>query len=162
MITQIGVALSASIALSFIKPFTAPLRWKCYFRKYGSNYYYFLYLWTYSWSINWVLRGVLDLIIGPAQILHPIQILFDYALPFMAIGLSDLLKNNKLLGATFATSLRFVFHFISGFIFWGFYAPEGMSPLLYSFLYNISYVFFDGLICVLILAVLPIERLQKN
>ncbi|GAA0121182.1 MULTISPECIES: energy-coupled thiamine transporter ThiT [Clostridium] len=162
MITQIGVALGASIALSFIKPFTAPYGGSVTL---GSMVPIIIISYIYGPIVGVLtgfLRGVLDLIIGPAQILHPIQILFDYALPFMAIGLSGFIKNNKLLGATFATSLRFVFHFISGFIFWGFYAPEGMSPLLYSFLYNISYVFFDGLICVLILAVLPIERLQKE
>lgn len=162
MITQIGVALGVSLALSLIKPFNAPYGGSVTL---GSMIPIIIISYIYGPVVGVLtgfLRGVLDFIIGPAQILHPVQILFDYALPFMAIGLSGLIKSNKLWGTVFGTSLRFVFHFISGFIFWATYAPEGMSPLVYSFLYNISYVFFDGLICVLILTVLPLERLQRE
>lgn len=35
---------------------------------------------------------------------------------------------------------RFLSHFISGVVFYGMYAPEGMSPIIYSAVYNGSYM----------------------
>ncbi|MGG7143843.1 energy-coupled thiamine transporter ThiT [Clostridium nigeriense] len=36
--------------------------------------------------------------------------------------------------------VRFIFHFISGVLFFGQFAPEGWSPVLYSFVVNGSVV----------------------
>ena len=35
---------------------------------------------------------------------------------------------------------RFLSHFLSGVVFFGMYAPEGMSPVVYSAVYNGSYM----------------------
>jgi len=35
---------------------------------------------------------------------------------------------------------RFLSHFISGVVFFAMYAPEGMSPIVYSAIYNGSYM----------------------
>ena len=85
------------------------------------------------------LFGIIYLIISP-YILHPIQVLFDYPLPYMAVGLAGFFKNNKLIGATFGMFIEFIFHFISGVLFFGQFAPEGWSPVLYSFIMNGSVV----------------------
>jgi len=45
-----------------------------------------------------------------------------------------------LIGAVVGITGRFVAHFISGVVFFGQYAPEGMSPIVYSALYNGSYM----------------------
>ncbi|MBP1865940.1 thiamine transporter ThiT [Clostridium tetanomorphum] len=55
----------------------------------------------------------------------------------------------------------YICHVISGFIFFGAYAPEGKSPLLYSLGVNASTVGPDGVICLLIISLLPIERLYS-
>ncbi|WP_066893657.1 energy-coupled thiamine transporter ThiT [Clostridium nigeriense] len=108
------------------------------------------------------LFGIIYLIISP-YILHPIQVLFDYPLPFMAVGLAGFFKNKKLLGATFGMFIRFIFHFISGVLFFGEFAPEGWSPVLYSFVVNGSVVGGNLLVILVILALLPILRiLNKN
>ncbi len=108
------------------------------------------------------LFGIIYLIISP-YILHPIQVLFDYPLPFMAVGLAGFFKNKKLLGATFGMFIRFIFHFISGVLFFGEFAPEGWSPVLYSFVVNGSVVGGNLLVILDILALLPILRiLNKN
>ena len=52
-------------------------------------------------------------------------------------------------------------YFISGVVFFGSFAPEGMSPILYSFLVNGSLIGADGLICVVLLGILPVNRLIK-
>ncbi|MEA2090006.1 MAG: energy-coupled thiamine transporter ThiT [Thermoproteota archaeon] len=45
-----------------------------------------------------------------------------------------------LIGATIGIFGRFVAHFVSGVVFFGEYAPEGMSPIIYSAIYNGIYI----------------------
>ncbi|BDR68672.1 hypothetical protein K144313037_00840 [Clostridium tetani] len=106
------------------------------------------------------LCGLIKLILGP-YILHPLQVLFDYPLPFMALGLAGYFRNNKILATIVAIFGKFVFHFIAGVIFWGSTAPETMSPYLYSLIYNGSFLSVNALICVVILYMLPVENLYK-
>lgn len=82
-------------------------------------------------------------------------ILFDYLIPFTALGIAGIFKDLKLtknteinayIGIFSAVFIRFACHFITGAVIWGQWA-EGMSPYLYSFLYNGSYLGIDLLIC---------------
>ena len=41
-----------------------------------------------------------------------------------------------ILGASLAIAVRYFWHFVAGVLFWGSYAPEGMSPYWYSFTVN--------------------------
>ncbi|WP_332842925.1 energy-coupled thiamine transporter ThiT [Paraclostridium sp. AKS73] len=50
---------------------------------------------------------------------------------------------------------------ISGVVYFGQYAPEGMNIVLYSCIYNISSAGVEGLLSSLILVLLPIKRFQK-
>ena len=79
----------------------------------------------------------------------------------MAVGIAGFFKN-KYLGATLGMFLRFVCHFISGVVFFGSYAPAGMSPIIYSLAVNGSAVGGELLICLVLLAFLPIELLVKT
>jgi len=45
-----------------------------------------------------------------------------------------------LFGATVGIFGRFLAHFVSGVVFFGSYAPEGMNPIVYSALYNGAYI----------------------
>lgn len=58
-----------------------------------------------------------------------------------------------------AILVRFLCHLISGIVFFGSFAPEGMSPVVYSLLVNGPMIGIEGIICLVILAVLPIERI---
>lgn len=104
------------------------------------------------------LYGLISLVLGP-YILHPVQVLFDYPLPFMALGLAGYFKNKKLLGTIVAIIGRFIFHFISGIVFWGANAPDTMSPYLYSLVYNGIYLGANAIICIVIVQLLPISNL---
>ena len=104
------------------------------------------------------LYGMINLLQGPF-ILHPVQVLFDYPLPFMAMGLAGLSPQHHFLGAAAAFCGRFACHFLSGIVFFGSYAPAGTSVYLYSFLFNITYLLPEFLICCLILKLLPVKRL---
>ena len=104
------------------------------------------------------LYGLLNMIQDPF-ILHPVQVLFDYPLPFMAIGLAGAFSRHLLLSTALAFLGRFLCHFISGIVFFSSYAPEGISPALYSLTVNASLMLPECLICCLILKLLPVRRL---
>ena len=107
--------------------------------------------------------GILNFVIGPAYIVHPIQVLFDYTLPFMAMGLAGFFKNNKFLAIGIAFFVKFIFHYIAGIIFWGSYAAEwNMTPAIYSLVYNGSYVLVDCLICMAVCSVINLNSLTKR
>lgn len=108
-----------------------------------------------------LLFGLINLIISP-YIVHPLQVLFDYPLPYMAVGLAGYFKNRKLIGASVGMFFKFIFHFISGFLFFGQFAPDGWSPALYSFVANASYVGSNLIIVIVLLLILPIDTVFKK
>ena len=96
--------------------------------------------------------GLLHFILGKVWYLALSQVLIEYILAFVSMGLAGiftvpfqnaLVKDNKgralfyaTGGAVLAVFVRYFWHFIAGFIFWGSYAPKGMSPYWYSFTVN--------------------------
>jgi len=70
----------------------------------------------------------------------PVGMFLDYPLAFGVLGLAGLFKKQPIIGVIVSMAGRFVSHFISGVVFFGMYAPEGMSPLIYSAAYNGGYM----------------------
>lgn len=105
-----------------------------------------------------LLVGLLGLVTGPT-IVHPVQLVLDYPLAFMVLGFAGLFASRQavpklsyiVLGLVLATVLRFLSHFASGVIWFGQYAPDGMNPSVYSFLYNLSYLLPEMLITLAII-----------
>lgn len=91
-------------------------------------------------------------------ILHPVQVLFDYPLPFMALGLAGCFPRHHMAGITAAVAVRLFFHFLSGVVFFGSYAPAGTSIYLYSFVTNLTYLLPNLVICLVFYRLLPVER----
>ena len=89
-------------------------------------------------------------------------VLLDYVLAFTAFGLADLFAKpfgrNRLVGygvgAACVNLLRFVCSFLSGWIIWGVYAPEGQAPWLYSLLYNGGYMLPNAILCAVVIVLL--------
>ena len=161
LIARIGLAIALAFILDMIKIYTLPNGGGSI--SLGSMVPILLLSFIYGPSIGLFtgfLFGVFKLILDP-YILNPIQVLFDYPLPFMAVGIAGFFKNIYI-GASIGMFLRFISHFISGVIFFGSYAPEGMSPIIYSLVVNGSAVGGELLICLVLLAFLPIERLIKT
>ena len=99
--------------------------------------------------------GLLNLIFG-GYVIHPAQLILDYILAFTALGVSGFFwksKNGLYIGYAVAVVLRFLCSFLSGFIFFGEYAPEGMAPWLYSLGYNGMTILAEGVITLIILAI---------
>lgn len=104
------------------------------------------------------LYGMVNLM-QDAFILHPLQVLFDYPLPYMVLALSAALPGRFYAGAVLAFTARFLCHYISGVVFFGAYAPPDTSPYLYSLVFNATYLVPEALICLLLLRILPVSRL---
>ncbi len=86
-----------------------------------------------------LLVGLLNLLLDPF-ILHPVQILLDYPLPFALLGTSARFATRPWMGVLLANALRFLSHFLSGAIFFSSFAPEGMDVWGYSAIYNSLYI----------------------
>ncbi len=101
--------------------------------------------------------GIFNIMLDP-YLLHPIQVLFDYPLPYMALALGALWPDRRYLSTALAFLVRFACHIISGVVFFASYAPAGTSPLVYSLIFNATYLVPECLICFLLLRILPINR----
>jgi thiamine transporter len=110
-----------------------------------------------------VLTGVVILMFKPVTV-HWAQVLLDYPLAFGAIALTAVgarawrtaVAKGRMARAVWTVvvpacvlggAARFVFHFISGFIFFGQYAPKGQPVLLYSLIYNAGYMVPATIMC---------------
>ena len=96
--------------------------------------------------------GLLLIVVGKAYFLTIPQVLLEYPVAFAFGGfggiLAPLLAREiaaDRIGAAFRTVIfagviaavtRWFFHFWAGVIFWGSYAPEGMSPVMFSLVFN--------------------------
>lgn len=90
--------------------------------------------------------------------------LLDYPLAFGALGLAGFFRKDQkqmCVGFTLGCFGRFCCSFLSGFVFYGQYAPDGMNPAWYSFLYNGAYMLPECIICVL-LGLLIAPRLVRE
>lgn len=99
--------------------------------------------------------GFLQLIADPYIISVP-QLICDYILAFGALGIAGFFCNQKygmVKGYIAGILGRYFFSVLSGVIFFASYAPENQSPLVYSLLYNISYIGIEGVISIIIILI---------
>lgn len=104
--------------------------------------------------------GLLQFVIQPYIVSIP-QVLCDYPLAFGALGLSGFFSKKKYglqIGYVVGVLGRFFFSAMSGIIFFAAYAPEGWNPVVYSVVYNGSYLGAEALITVIILAVPAVAK----
>ncbi|OAK44594.1 energy-coupled thiamine transporter ThiT [Bacillus wiedmannii] len=139
------------------------------------------YRWGFKMAfLGGLIWGLLQIVVGDAIIVTPIQVLIEYFVAFAFIGFAGLfyrpiqkaLLNNegkKVIGyiilATFVGSFaRYFCHFIAGIIFWGQYAPKGQSAVLYSLIFNGSTMIGSYILCtvLLIFLFLTSPRLFKS
>jgi len=127
-----------------------------------------LFAWIYGMPAGCaagLVYGVLQLTLG-AYIIHPMQFLLDYILPFTVLGLAGLFRGQsaKALPAAIwaGGTVRFIIHVLSGVLYFASYAPEGQSPLVYSMLYNGSYMLPELVICTAIVLIPQIATLLSR
>lgn len=163
LITHISLAVAMSVILSFIVVFKLPNGGSVNLVAMLPIILISLIYGPIIGIFTGFVYSVLNFVIGPTYILHPIQVLFDYTLPFMAIGLSGIFKNNKYLSIGIGFLGMFIFNYIAGVIFWGSYAAEySMTPMLYSLLYNGSYNLLNCLLCMVVCSVIDVKKLTSH
>ncbi len=86
-------------------------------------------------------------------------IVFDYLVAYTVVGLAGVFRKKGAVGICIGTgmalSLRFVSHFISGYIFFDVWMPETFShPAVYSVVYNGTYMLPELITTVLAIFIL--------
>ena len=97
--------------------------------------------------------GVVQFALGP-YIVHPAQVILDYPLAFGLLGIAGFFQKRPFVGVTLASLGRFGAHFVSGILFWSIYVPPGMSPVVYSAVYNGGYMLVEFVISVYVIYLL--------
>ncbi len=107
--------------------------------------------------------GILQFIVGP-YFIHPLQVLLDFPLAFGALGLSGFFFNAKhglLKGYLLGVFGRFVFHCISGIIFYTTYVGDfggNVAAIWSGIVYNMSYLAPEAVITSILIAIPPVSK----
>lgn len=104
--------------------------------------------------------GLIQLIILP-YVVDPVQLMLDYPLAFAALGLAGFFKSKPLIGATVGIGGRFLMHFIAGVVYWAPIEAPNINPLVYSAVYNGSYLLPELVISGFILYLLQKSNVLK-
>jgi len=103
-----------------------------------------------------LILGLVVMTIEP-YLFYPVQIILDYLIPFAAMGLAGFFKKSPLVGVVVSLTARFISHFLSGVIFADIfifpYNPEA-NPIIYSALYNGSYMIPELVISAVVIYIL--------
>lgn len=160
LLTNVGLSIALSVILNMI-PLSPPL-------PQGGNVTalsmlpIFLVALAYGSEVGFLagfVFGLINMILG-GYIIHPIQMLLDYPLAFMALGVAGAFPKKASLGILLGGTLRFICHVISGVVFFSEFAGE-TNPWIYSVLYNGPIVYIELIIIIIVLAIIPINRLLK-
>ena len=153
-------ALALAIVTSYIKLFQLPMGGSVTL---FSMFFITLIGYWYGPTVGLmagVAYGLLQMILDPYIVSIP-QMLIDYPFAFGALGLAGFFsekKNGMIIGYIVSVLGRFVFSVLSGVIFFGMYAPEGMSPFVYSVTYNGSYLAAEAAITLILLCVPAVRK----
>ena len=111
---------------------------------------------AFAFSLLQVVQG--------AYIVHPVQFILDYFVAFTLLGTAAFFPKNLPLGAAVAGFLRMMASTVSGAVFFGSYAADyGFSnPWVYSLIYNFLTIGVDTILCVVVAALPPVQRLFKR
>lgn len=107
-----------------------------------------------------VAYGLVQFVTEPIFYTIP-QMLLDYPLAFGALGLAGFFNKKKWglqIGYIAGVIGRFVFATISGVVFFASYAPENMSPLVYSAAYQASYLIPEAVVTLIIICLPPVAN----
>ena len=111
-----------------------------------------------------VAYGILQLVIDPYILSLP-QMIVDYPLAFGALGTSGFFANSKnglQKGYLLGIFGRWVFAFLSGYIFFAYYAWDGWNPAAYSAVYNLSYIGIEGVITLILISLPPVKNALQS
>lgn len=111
---------------------------------------------AFAFSLLQVVQG--------AYIVHPVQFILDYFVAFTCLGLAGFFPKNLPLGSAVGGLGRLIASTISGAVFFGSYAADyGFTNVwAYSLVYNFFTIGVDTILCVVVAALPPVQRLFKR
>ncbi|MEA4853889.1 MAG: energy-coupled thiamine transporter ThiT [Christensenella sp.] len=146
-ITTAALCIGASFLLSFIKLFSMPNGGSI---TPASMLPMIAFSYIYGFKKGFIAGlcyGVLQFVQEPFFLSFP-QFALDYLASFSLLALAGFARKNIIPGILYGCGARFVCQFLSGWIFFGMYAPEGMPAWLYSLGYNGTVVGVECAICI--------------
>lgn len=162
-LTTSALCIALAFVLSNIKLFRAPMGGSVtVFSMFFITYIGYVYGPRVSLAAAFA-YGLLQMISNPYIVSVP-QLICDYVLAFAALGLAGFFHNEKYdmyKGYIVGVLGRYFFSFLSGVVFFADYAPEGMSPIIYSLLYNAAYLGLEALLTLAVLMI-PVVRTGLN
>lgn len=166
MLANAALCIALAFVLSYIRLYKLPQGGSITL---ASMLPIFLFAYAYGVAPGMLVGAAFGILqfIQDAYFVHPIELLLDYPLAFAMLGLAGLAnrfsdKWGMIPGIILGTFGRFVCAFLSGVIFFGMYAPEGQSVLVYSAVYNGFYLIPEAIICIVLAMVPQIRRLAKQ
>lgn len=157
-----GICLALSFALSFIKVTPVEFGGSITLASFVPLLIYAYKFGPVKGTLAGIMLGLFNFISGP-YILTPLTFLLDYILAFASIGLMGFApKFGKLsltakvtIGTVLVFVARFIFHLVSGFIY---FAENSIwvdlptpNMFVYSFIYQCVYLPADCVICIIVL-----------
>ena len=111
---------------------------------------------AFAFSLLQVIQG--------AYFVHPVQFILDYFVAFTLLGTASFFPKNLPVGAAVAGCLRMLAITVSGAVFFKDVGFEYgfANPWVYSFLYNFLTIGVDTILCVIVAALPPVQRLFKR
>lgn len=109
--------------------------------------------------------GLLQFVQG-GWFVHPVQFLLDYPLAFAMLGFTGIARKlpdswGMIPGILLGTFMRFLCAFLTGVFFWGEGAGD-QNLLIYSAVYNGTYLIPETIICLVIAMIPQIRRLARQ
>lgn len=109
--------------------------------------------------------GLLQFVQG-GWFVHPVQFLLDYPLAFSMLGFAGIARKlpdrwGMIPGILLGVMLRFLCAFLTGVFFWGDGAGE-QNVLIYSAVYNGTYLIPETAICLVVAMVPQIRKLARQ
>lgn len=161
-LAEAGIAVALSAALGLVKVYQLPQGGSITAGSMVPVFWLSLRWGPRTGVLTGALLGLVNFVLEPV-FLHPVQFILDYPVAFGALGLAGFFRGVPWLGVVAGGAGRFLSHFLSGVVFFAQYAPRGTSPLVYSAVYNGSYMLPEVVVSVvltlLVLRALPaLER----
>ena len=148
-LTYGALCMAMSFVLSYIKLWSMPLGGSVTLASMLPLFWYSNKFGLRNGFIAGAAYGLLQLIQKP-EIYHWVQVLLDYPLAFMMLGLAGSVKNLQL-GSILGAAGRWVCHILSGAIFFAEWVPEGWSNAwVYSAAYNGGYLLAELILCIIL------------
>ena len=149
-LTEIGLALALVAVLNLIPPIFKMPQGGSVTAGSMVPIFFVALRWGGPWGLlTGALGGLINFWIDP-QYFHPVQWLLDYPVAFGALGVAGFFRRAAGVGIVAGGALRFLAHVASGVVFFASFAPPGMKPLLYSIIYNGSFMLPEIVISVVL------------